>query len=332
VKVLVTCPPMLGMLDTFLPLFRERGLEVVAAEVSQQLSEEELLKCVPEVEGWIIGDDPATRAVFEAGERGRLRAAVKWGVGVDNVDFDAARDLGIPVVNTPGMFGAEVADVALGYLIGLSRELFEIDRAVRAGDWAKPCGRSLAGKRVALVGFGDIGRALARRLLALEMQVVAYDPVLAGPAGHAMPAGLQAVEVASWPQGIEEADFLVFTCALTGANRHMLNSAVLDRSKLGLCVVNVSRGPLIDESALAEALELGRVRAAALDVFEEEPLPGASRLRELGGRVVFGSHNGSNTEEAVVRASHRAIDLLCGFLGVSPEAQTGSDEGSGEGA
>ncbi|MBW2419722.1 MAG: phosphoglycerate dehydrogenase [Deltaproteobacteria bacterium] len=329
-KVLVTCPPMLGMLDVFVPRFRESGIEVVAAEVSQQLSEEELLKCVPEVEGWIIGDDPATRAVFEAGQRGHLRAAVKWGVGVDNVDFDAARDLGIPVANTPGMFGAEVADVALGYLIGLSRELFAIDRAVRGGDWAKPRGRSLAGKRVALVGFGDIGRALARRLLALEMQVAAYDPVFEAPSGYSMPVGLEAVEVASWPQGIEQADFLVFTCALTSANRHMLDAAVLDRSKPGLCVVNVSRGPLIDEPALAEALELGRVRAAALDVFEEEPLACASPLRELGARVVFGSHNASNTEEAVLRASYRAIDLLCGFLGVGPEARASAGERSGD--
>ncbi len=329
-RVLVTCPPMLGMLDAFLPLFRERGLEVVAAEVSQTLSEEELLKCVPEVEGWIIGDDPATRAVFEAGQRGRLRAAVKWGVGVDNVDFDAARDLGIPVANTPGMFGAEVADVALGYLIGLSRELFSIDRAVRSGDWAKPRGRSLAGKRAALVGFGDIGRALARRLLALEMQVTAYDPVFAALRGYAMPVGLESVDVADWPEGIEEADFLLLTCALTDENRHMLDAAVLDRAKPGLCVVNVSRGPLIDECALAEALELGRVRAAALDVFEEEPLPGPSPLRELGCRVVFGSHNASNTEEAVLRASHRAIELLCGFLGLDPEAEAHAGKGGGE--
>ena len=195
-KVLVTCPPMLGMIGEFIPVAAARGVELVPAKVTQVLSEDELCALLSEYDGWIIGDDPATRRVFEAGKAGRLRAAVKWGIGVDNVDFAACKDLGIPIINTPNMFGGEVADVAVGYVIGLARHLFEIDRGIRAGGWPKPAGISLAGKRVALVGFGDIGRSTARRLAAFDMPIVAYDP------GNDDTGGIPGVERAAWPERI----------------------------------------------------------------------------------------------------------------------------------
>jgi D-3-phosphoglycerate dehydrogenase len=307
VKILVTCPPMVRMIDEFRPRFRELGLEVDAPAVVQTLPEAELIQRLPQYDGWIIGDDPATRAVFTAGKGGKLRAAVKWGVGVDNVDFEAAKALGLPITNTPAAFGGEVADVAVAYVAMLARELGTIDRGVRDGAWPKPAGISLGGKTVGLVGFGDIGRNVARRLQAADMRVIAYDPALS-----ASPEG---AEAAVWPARVEEADFLVFTCALTKTNRHMLNAEVLSRAKPGVRIVNVARGPLIDEQALIDALKSGKVYSAALDVFEVEPLPGDSPLRGLD-RCIFGSHNGSNTVDAVRRTSNRAIDLLAGFLGI----------------
>jgi D-3-phosphoglycerate dehydrogenase len=307
-SVLVTCPPMLGMIDAFVPAARARGFEVEAPTVVQALSEEVLCTLVPRHDGWIIGDDPATRRVFQAGRAGRLRAAVKWGIGVDNVDFEAARELGIPITNTPNMFGREVADVALAYVTGLARELFPVDREVRAGRWPKPRGISLKDRMAGLVGFGDIGQNTARRLLAAEMRVIAYDPAFS-----ALP-GWQGVELATWPRRVEECDFLVFTCSLTQANRHMLNAEVLAACRPGLRVVNVARGPLIDEPALCAALASGRVHSAALDVLESEPLPASSPLRGFP-RCVFGSHNASNTEEAVRATSERAMRELFGFLG-----------------
>ena len=307
-KILLTCPPMIGMLDHFAARFAELGWSVDAPEVIQTLSEPELLKRLPDYEGWIIGDDPATRAVLAAGQAGRLRACVKWGVGVDNVDFEAARELGIPAINTPRMFGAEVADVATGYLIGLARQLFRIDRVVRSGGWAKPAGRSLAGTTAALVGFGDIGRALARRLLALDIRVRVYDPCFE-PA-----PGLEAVEPRRWPDGIHDVDAILLACSLTPESHHLLDAESFRRLKPGVWLVNVSRGALVDEAALCDALESGRVGAAALDVFECEPLPRNARLRGFEERVIFGSHNASNTREAVIRASERAIECLAEFL------------------
>ena len=308
-KVLITCPPMLGLIDYFKPLFEAKGIQVDCPSVTQTLSEEELQVLAPRYEGWIIGDDPATRAVFQAGKDGKLKAAVKWGVGVDNVDFSAAKDLGIPVTNTPRMFGGEVADIAMGYVIALARQTFSIDREVRAGKWPKPAGISLADKTVALVGFGDIGRSTAKRLLAADMHVIAYDPYLE------ISQDILDVEIEIWPQKLEEADFLVLTCALTAANYHMVNSDSLGRMKAGIRIVNLARGALINEADLVQALSSGHVHSAALDVFETEPLPPNSPLLEFE-QCIFGTHNASNTVDAVQRATHQAISLLLNFLGV----------------
>lgn len=308
-KVLVTCPPMLRMIDEFRPLFAAKGIELTAPNVVQTLSVKELKILVPQHDGWIIGDDPATREVFEAGKTGLLKAAVKWGIGVDNVDFLACKDLDIPIINTPNMFGGEVADIAVGYVIALARETFLIDRGVRAGEWLKPAGISLSGKKVALLGFGDIGRNVAKRLLAADMQIMAYDPYFAPD------AALVAVQGKVWPEGIEVADFIVATCALTASSRHMINAVTLAKAKQGVRVVNVARGPIIDEAALIAAIESGHVHSAALDVFEVEPLSLTSPLQKQP-RCIFGSHNASNTSDAVVRTSLIAIGKLFDFLGV----------------
>jgi D-3-phosphoglycerate dehydrogenase len=306
-QVLVTCPPMLGVIEEFFAPAAELGMELVPARVTQTLSEAELRQRLPEMDGWIIGDDPANRGVFEAGYRGRLRAAVKWGIGVDNVDFQACRDLGIPITNTPGMFGNEVADIALGYVIGLARHTFEIDRGVRAGQWPKPCGLSLTGRTAALIGYGDIGRQTARRLRAVGMEVIAYDPAARQENAD------DGVRIRSWPAGLATADVVVVTCALTPSSHHLLDAAAFAAMKAGVRIVNVGRGPVVDQGALEEALASGHVHSAALDVFEEEPLPKDSPLR-LHPSCIFGSHNASNTIDGVRRTTLEALHKLAGFL------------------
>jgi len=301
-RILCTCPPMIGAIDSLREEFARRGAEVVCPKFRQTLSERELIDLVPGYDGWIIGDDPATAKVFAAGRAGKLQAAVKWGVGTDNVDFPGAKAAGFEVANTPGMFSEEVSDVAVAYLLGLARDLFVIDRGVRAGQWPKPSGSSLSGKVVALAGFGNIGRATARKLLAFGMKVIAYDP-------YFQPDPALDVENAAWPERLAEADFVVLTCALTESSRHMVNAETLARMKPDVRIINVGRGPLIDEQALLAALQSGHVASAALEVFEEEPLPEASPLRGFD-RCIFGSHNSSNTKEAVHRTSLKAIEIL----------------------
>jgi D-3-phosphoglycerate dehydrogenase len=311
-KVLITCPPMLRRVDGFRGRFAECRWDVATPAVVQTLTVPDLVSLVPQYDGWIIGDDPACAQVVEAGALGRLKAAVKWGAGVDNVDFNAFARAGIPVVNTPGMFGNEVADIALGYVIGLSRHTFEIHTEVLRGGWPKPAGVSLAGKTAGVVGFGYVGQQMAARLKACGVLPLIYDPII--ETDLVANAGF---ESATWPKGLERVDFLVLCCALTASNVHMLNEATLHQCKRGVRIVNVARGGLIDEEALIRALEHDQVAACALDVFETEPLPASSLLRKFPN-VVFGTHNSSNTVEAVDRTSFAAVDLLQEMLEAGP--------------
>ena len=299
---------MLGMFDEFVEPAKELGIELVAAQTTQVLTEEELMALLPDYDGWIIGDDPATKQVFEASLQGNLKAAVKWGVGVDNVDFNACHELNIPIINTPNMFGGEVADVGMSLLLALARQTHFIDREIRQNKtWPKPPGMSIAGKHIGVVGFGDIGASLVKRLSGFDVTATVYDPGVNGDQGYSF------VKRKNFPEGLEECDFLVFTCALNKHNHHMLNAETIQKMKEGAMVINVARGPLVDEPALIHALQQGKIAAAGLDVFEVEPLPELSPLRDMP-QCIFGSHNGSNTVEGVRRASYQALKEMSGFL------------------
>ncbi len=309
-KVLITCPPMLRRIDEFKSIFESKGVELILPNVVQTMTEDELIEIIPDVEGWIIGDDPATERVFMAGKNGKLKAAVKWGVGVDNVDFKACQKLGIPIINTPNMFGAEVATIAVSYVLGLARQSYLIDREVRKGNWVKPAGRSLSGLVVGLIGFGDIGKSTARFLHAFDMKINVYDPF-----ANKSDEDLKKYQFYSFPEKLEEADFVIATCALNASTTNMINADSIKKMKDKVYIINVSRGGIIDESALLDALKSGKVEAAGLDVFENEPLTLDSEILEHD-KCILGSHNGSNTIEGVKRASYQAIDYLFTFLGI----------------
>jgi D-3-phosphoglycerate dehydrogenase len=261
---------------------------------------------VPLHDGWIIGDDPATEEVFTAGKSGKLRAAVKWGIGVDNVDFSACKNLGIPITNTPGMFGAEVADLAMCYILGLARDAFFIDREVRKGAWPKPAGISLSGKTLGIVGLGDIGRNIAKRAQAHDLNIIGWDPYAQSVPNYINLSG-------AFPEDVDTCDFIVFACALTEDSHHLFDESTLGVLKPGVRVVNVSRGPLIKEAALLQGLSNGLISSAALDVFEVEPLAQTNEFL-IHPKCIVGSHNGSNTIDAVIRASEEAIRLLDAML------------------
>lgn len=306
-KILITCPPMLRSIAHFENKLKSLGYDYYIPDVAQIIPEQELIELAPNFDGWIIGDDPATRKVFEAGKKGFLKAAVKWGVGTDNVDFDACADLDIPITNTPGMFGEEVADLAMCYVTSLARQTQLIHQGILNNDWPKPIGISLRGKKCGVVGFGDIGKNAAKRLIASSMQVIAYDPYFESV------DSLPSVRHEIWPNSLNELDFLVFTCSLNYKTYHLFNRNALDICKRGLRIVNIARGPLIDENILIEGLTSRKIHSAALDVFEVEPLPVNSELRNFK-QCIFGSHNGSNTIDAVIRTSNLAIDYLHKFL------------------
>jgi len=294
---------MQSCIEEFRAGFDERDIEIALPEVVQQPTEDELIATIGEFDGMIAGDDPITARVLE--HAARMRIISKWGVGTDGIDKEAARALGIEVTNTPGVFGAEVADVALGYLVMIARQLHRIDASVKGGGWFKHEGRSLSGKTMGVAGFGSIGQDVARRAFGFGMEVVAHDVVEAAR-GPAADLGVQLVDR---DELFRRSDALVLCCPLTPETHHMVDVATLALLPHGAYLLNVARGPLVDETALVEALGSGRVRAAALDVFEAEPLPRDSPLRQFE-QCVFGSHNGSNATEGVLRASARAVENL----------------------
>lgn len=305
-KVLITCPPMLRQIDQFRGEFADLAIEIATPDVVQTLSVEELIDMVPQYDGWIIGDDLATAEVFEAGKAGRLKAAVKWGIGVDNVDFTACKRLGISITNTPGMFGSEVADLAMCYILGLARDAFFIDREVRSGNWPKPAGISLEGKTIGIVGCGDIGRNIAKRANAHDLNIIGWDPY-----PNNLPDYINYKK--NWPLGLNECDFIILACALNEHNNHLLNDEILDLLKDGVRIVNISRGGLINEESLIKGLNSGKICSAALDVFETEPLNANHDILNHP-KCILGSHNASNTVDAVERASIEAISKLYEML------------------
>jgi len=309
-KVLLTCPPMIGMIAEFEEDFKAEGFEVTVPEFSQEMSEDALCEIIGDFDGWIIGDDPATRKVLEVGVKGNLKACMRWGVGTNNVDFEAFKEFGVPIENTPGVFGREVADLACHYVTALARGTYEIDRQVKKGKWYKPVGQSLWDTRAIIVGFGDIGRNLAKRLEAHDMDVCFYDPFVSQEE-----AGSKYTKV-KWPFALENADFVIFTAPLTEATKHIFNVDTLKYAKHGIKLINVGRGQLVEEAAIIQGLEKNIIFSAALDVFETEPfsLHTHKRLLSFRDKLILGSHNGSNTRQAVERVSRVCISRLSEFL------------------
>ena len=321
-NILLTCPPMINKNKLFEKLYQKYNFKITIPKFTQTLSEKELCKLLPNFDGWIIGDDPATRKVFESGSKGKLKAVVKWGVGVDNVDFQACKDLNIPVTNIPGVFGEEVSDVALGMLLNLTRRLHDIDSATKKGNWIKPCGTSLTNKKVCLVGFGDIGRCTARKLLAFNLNVFVSDPGFEKVNGKIIckynsdlkfDDNLNNVKICNLDEALENADYLIVTCSLNKNTHNLINKENILKTKKGVIIINVARGSIVKEQNVVELLEEGYINSVGFDVFENEPLNKDSKLRNFKQNF-YGSHNGSNTLEGVIKTSERALKYMFEFL------------------
>ena len=310
-RVLITCPQLQSSIDDYCHIFVENDIEIEMPTVVQQLTETQLLEIIEPFDGVIAGDDEFTGRVLEKAKN--LKVIARWGIGVDGVDLTAAEGLGIRVSNTPNAFEDEAADVVMGYIVLLARQLHRLNQAVRDGGWPKIQGVSLRGKTLGVIGVGSIGQGVVRRAVAAGMVVLGHD-VATVPAVVVKATGLRVVE---FDELLRASDFISLNCNLTDSNRHMLGPREFALMRAGVYVINTARGPLIDEAALAQALDEGQVAGAALDVFEVEPLPLDSPLRHFD-QCIFGTHNTSNTQEAVVRVNQLAIANLLDGLRTAP--------------
>jgi phosphoglycerate dehydrogenase-like enzyme len=310
-QVLVTNLMMLKERARFEAEICAQGWQPFFADVNQYLSEEQCLAYGGKFDAWLAGDDCITRRVLEA-FLPRLKGISKWGTGLDSIDLVAARELDVPVFNTPGAFSEAVAEVAVGYMLMLSRHLLAVDQEVRAGGWPKPYGLGLFGRQCGIIGFGAIGQGIGRRVKGCSMSIIAYDPPLKARGGLTEGV-LKDVPFVDLDQLIAESDVVCLACNLTAENRHIINADRLKAMKKDAILINVGRGPLVDEAALSAALVAGSIAGAGLDVFEVEPLPPDSPLRTLPN-VVLGSHNANNLHSAVEYVHANTMNNLARIL------------------
>lgn len=287
---------------------REAGYEPVLNPHGRQLSEAEVTEMLAGKVGLIAGTEPLTRDVLEANRD--LRVISRVGAGMDNVDLEAAEELGVLVYRTPRGPALAVAELALGLVLDLLRGISRSDRRVRDGVWKKENGRLLSGKTVGIVGFGNVGRTFASLLAPFGCRVVVFDPII--EPGESLGVSAPGAELAaSLDALLAEADVVSLHCALCEGTRDMLDAEAIARMKEGAVIVNTSRGGIVDEEVLAAALMSGRLAGAALDVFADEPYEGP--LKDLDN-VVLSPHVGSYAVEARLSMEADAVaNLLKGL-------------------
>lgn len=291
----------------------ERALDVLRAEPSFEVvyapaDKDSLAKEIREAEALVVRS--ATKVTGELLVRAaNLRVIGRAGVGVDNIDLDAATEKGVVVMNTPGGNATSVAEETMGLMLALARRLSQADSSMKSGKWEKSkfLGTELRGKRLGLIGLGMIGMEVARLAQAFQMEVVAHDPFVSS-----LVAGQQNVKLVSLEKVLKTSDFLSLHCSATPETTHLLNAHTLGMTKRGVRIVNCARGELINESDLIEAIEHGHVAGAALDVFEREP-PVDSRLIKHP-EVIATPHIAGSTEEAQEIVGIRVTEQVRDYL------------------
>lgn len=306
-RVLISAPKFLSVIEEFRPRLEAAGVEIVMVAVRERLSEAELLAVVETIDGAICGDDQFTETVLHAAPR--LKVISKWGTGIDSIDTRAAAKLGIRVCNTPNAFTDAVADTTLGYMLGFARGLLSMDCDVRRGLWTKPDLVSLRECTLGVVGVGNIGKAVVRRARAFGTRVIGTDPI-ALDSSFIAETGLV---MTSLSRLLEEADFVSLHCDLNPTSFHLIGRNELEAMKSSAYLINTARGPIIDEPALVDALREKLIAGAALDVFEVEPLPSDSPLRDFPN-CLLATHNANNSREAVRRVHESTITNLLNAL------------------
>lgn len=272
-----------------------------------QMNREQTLAAIANADALIIRSGTKADAELLAAAP-NLKVIARAGVGVDNVDLAYATEHGIIVMNTPDGNTVSTAEHTLGLMLSLARHIPQAHTSLSGGKWDRKSfgGIELRGKTLGLVGFGRIGRAVAKRALAFEMTVIAFDPYITS-------SGVEGVELVSLDEIYARADFLSLHALLTPETRELVNAESLAKMKKGVRIIDAARGALINEAALAEAIKSGQVAGAALDVFAEEPPAADNPLINLPG-VVHTPHLAASTEDAQIVVAVDAAKLIVAAL------------------
>lgn len=309
-KVLVSASHFDTLCKEAWNLLEKSGHEVVFDPLRPfpAYSYEELLEILPEIDAAIIGMDVYNEKVFKIAPK--LKCVCKFGVGVDNINLADATKYGVKACNCPGQNSNAVAELTIGFIIDVLRGITPLHKAMEKSTWPRYLGEELAGKTVGLFGFGAIARLVAKKLLAFDVKVKAYDlyPNIAA-------AKELGVEMVSPDEIIETCDVISLHAPATQENHHLFNAETFARMKDGAYLINAARGALVDLDALADALRSGKIAGAALDAFEVEPLPSSSSILQCEN-IVLTPHTGAETRQAYHKvsmvAAQNVIDTLAG--------------------
>lgn len=280
---------------------KEFGCEIIENPYSRPLKEQELLTLLENVDGVIAGLDEYTEKVIMHSKR--LKVISRYGVGLDNVDMDAAESRGIIVTAVPGTNSEAVADLTIGLMISIARKITKADRSLKEGKWEKIFGNSVYGKTLGIIGYGRIGKAVRERVSGFRMRVLVYDPDK-----EAALNGAEDIEYKPLPELLKESDFITLHASLSHDSHLMIGYREFSLMKPTAYFINTARGGLIDEKDLYRALDEGVLAGAALDCYLDEP-PFESPLLSLPN-IITTPHIGSYTYESVLEMGLRSVENL----------------------
>jgi len=314
-KVLFTAPYMIPFVERFKPVFDKYEIELVIPDVHERMEEADLLKYAGQFDGTICGDDRYTARVIEACAP-RLKIISKWGTGIDSIDVEACSRYKIRIGRSPNAFTLPVADTVLGYILAFARRQPWMDKEMKSGKWEKIPGRALSECTLGVIGVGNIGKAVTRRARAFGMKVygtdiIEIDRVFVAETG---------IEMTSLKTLLSNSEFVSINCDLNPTSYHLMNSDTLALMGPNTVLINTARGPIVDESALINALQSGQIAGAALDVFEQEPLPLNSPLMKMYN-VMLAPHNSNSSPAAWERVHWNTIKNLLEGLGLAYELE-----------
>jgi len=275
----------------------KHGCQIELVPQGKKMSEEELIQSVGQYDAMIVGLDKITKSIIEASKK--MKVMTKHGVGVDNIDVEAASKANIVVTNAPSTNSDAVADLTVGLFVSLARNIPFADRSVKEGGWPRIVGTQINGKVLGIIGLGQIGKRVAKRMSGFDMRILAHDIVK--DEAFAKKWG---VTYTSLDELLTESDFISIHVTLDASTRRMIGERELGLMKKTAFLVNIARGDIVDEEALYRALKDGKIRAAALDAFSHEP-PTGSPLLNLDN-VISTPHMGAYTYEAL-----REMGMVC---------------------
>ncbi|MBA7600736.1 Hydroxypyruvate reductase [subsurface metagenome] len=306
-KILITPRSFASFSDKPLKMLTKRDYKIKRNNTGRPYKKEEMLKLIKDVDGIIIGIDELCAEIIE--EANALKVISKYGIGLDNIDINMATNKKIIVTSTPTANVDAVADLAFGLILSLARRIPEADKKTKSGKWEKIIGKSVWEKTLGVIGLGKIGRQVVKRAKGFEMNILAFDIVK--DKKFVQKYGIKYVNLEKL---LRKSDYITIHIPLNDATRNMISYEELEKMKKDAFLINTSRGGIVDEEALYDALRNNKLRGAALDVYNNEPLR-ESPLKELDN-VIMTPHIGAYTEEAIenmsIQAAKNLIDVLEG--------------------